>query len=128
MGYTHYWEQQESFSDEQWMTLVDAIKFMVEEYKFDPERLEINNESSYIALEVYETFFLKKTAIQGEFQFCKTAGADGDTIVVAMLMAAAMICDSFSWSSDGENFVSEEKFFQLWVNRLSGKSVKSANK
>lgn len=115
MGYTHYWTKTRTINDTEWDAITAAAKRIVSlarnryminlAWEFDqPSRgVQIDSEAirfNGIDEDGHETFYLSREA--SEFDFCKTARKDYDPVVVAVLQAAAVYCDAFSWRSDGD--------------------------
>jgi hypothetical protein len=113
MGYTHYWEQTESFTPEAWETLGRIIQH-VEDMTGIP--IETSDQSLPIFTDdslgfngwgedAFEDFLLEKDCTGAMVSdFCKTARNDYDVYVVAILHAAAQLNPTgFSWHSDGDN-------------------------
>ena len=130
MGYTHYFDQVRSFTDNEWSSLTYHAKDILFREKniidHDPksdQKLTIDDEVirfNGIGDESHETFYLPKEKpeedqylIDGKtvqelhpgpyFHFCKTAGKDYDKYVTAILIIADCISkDALKVESDGD--------------------------
>lgn len=112
MGYTHHWQQTETFTDEAWQTLGRVIKHVEDKTGVvivtTDEHLPIFTDDS-LGLNGYEEDghedFLIERDCEGTMvsDFCKTARKPYDVYVVAVLHAAAQLNEGFSWTSDGDD-------------------------
>jgi len=112
MGYTHYWKQTESFTDDAWRTLGRVIEH-VENNTGVP--IETSNKHLPIYTDDYlgfngvgddgHEYFSLERDWEGAMisDFCKTARKPYDVYVVALLHAASQVNPGFSWSSDGDD-------------------------
>ena len=109
MGYTHYWKQNGSFTDEAWKTLKTVFEH-VQTTTGIPVQEEYDDASPPVldSVEIFfngvgddghETFSLGRH--DDGRNFCKTAQKPYDVYVVALLHAASQVNEGFSWSSDG---------------------------
>jgi len=99
MGYTNKWQQNESFTDEQWAVLTDYVKN--EAPKPKGVRWEVDNDSPvpYIYVqgakyEDHEGFYLFKTP-DSLYHFCKTNRKPYDKTVWAILCKASSVASNF---------------------------------
>lgn len=117
MGYTHYFEQHEPFSQNEWekiaMDTMKAIEYC--EHKgiqlaFEdniPEQAEVSDTQirfNGVGNGGYETFILKKnTYTKDQFNFCKTARQPYDLAVgLVLLISKKHAPNSIRVSSDGD--------------------------
>jgi hypothetical protein len=145
MGYTHYFDQVRSFTDDEWSKITERAKDILSQEKniinHDPksdQKLTIDDEVirfNGIGDESHETFYLPKDKpeedeylIDGKtvqelhpgpyFHFCKTAGKDYDKYVTAILIIANGISkDALKVESDGDA--------DLWMDGLDIANVGS---
>lgn len=122
MGYTHYWktEKQILFSDEEWETLKNVSRQLVEECVIRGIKLTSDCETTppIINDEVIvingnednccETFVLER--YMNDFYFCKTRYKNYDIIVVALLIYISNMKYELNVSSDGD--------YEDWKNGL----------
>ena len=124
MGYTHYWYQKKSFTNEEWEHIqyfadrltksMEAQKTLgIEKKQSDHVRVTdrnivFNGKQKYNL--DHETFCLEKDMIlsehddpsKGAFNFCKTANKPYDKFVTAVLLIAHNIApDTITLKSDG---------------------------
>lgn len=116
MGYTHYFEQQRSFTQDEWEKIaVDTIKIL--EYcdswgieityeEDDTDQAEVSDSKIRFNgyKEGYETFVLTKIIDkENDFNFCKTARKPYDLAVgLVLLIAKKHAPNSIRVSSDGD--------------------------
>jgi len=109
MGYTNYWTQNETISDESWMKFVDSVKIIFEETDvplakdYDYPRLppvanDRHVEFNGIGSDGYETFYVNRFA--SGFCFCKTARKPYNEVVEQCCEAATKAGVFESWSHD----------------------------
>lgn len=121
MGYTHYWRQRKSITDEQWNAIVrDFVKLygalpphtdtagayhsdqpLMVERNITDDRISFNGTGPEGTDLGHEDFWLEKQP--GEFSFCKTARKPYDLLVCATLIVVdAMAPGALEITSDGE--------------------------
>jgi len=88
MGYTHYWRSQKRFTDNEWNTLREKVKKVLDAYGelvtpplVDSEVIRFNG----IGDDGHETFLLTKQF--QDFEFCKTRQKPYDLVVCLVLLA-----------------------------------------
>lgn len=108
MGYTHYFEQHQDATPEQWQAITNAFKqlhhaFPLQREHDDKSEVEITDDRiafNGIGGDRCETMSLKRTG-RG-FDFCKTARKPYDGAVIALLILCNHYApDVWSISSDG---------------------------
>jgi len=128
MGYTHYWHQHKTFTDNQWAKACEAARLVAERYKsilcleyderdkppqIDDEAIRFNGKGN----DGHETFWLtreqppKKDYVEqeryddeGAFNFCKTSRKPYDAAVVLLLGAINEVAPGvLTLKSDGDN-------------------------
>ena len=120
MGYTHYWNQHEEFSDEEWESLIEFTSKLLSENSIIVEEHFIvdSDEIVFNGLPSCETFVLKKESGEnpewlsnyyeksdGVFNFCKTRNLPYDRLVVKVLRKAYSIApEVLTLQSDGDVF------------------------
>jgi hypothetical protein len=113
MGYTHYFQQSKSVSDEQWEKITTDANKIISTVKqqhislisdddngimVNEKRINLNGVGS----DSHETFYLPKH--DTSFQFCKTARKPYDLAVCAILLVAHEHAPgAYDISSDGED-------------------------
>ena len=111
MGYTHYWEQEKDFSNEEWEDIVKVcgkLRLIGVEADVQVDRYLEDGYGENIWVEGlteatrHEIFFIPKKVSKDDWRFCKTARKPYDTTVVALLMFIKFRCPWFEWSSDGD--------------------------
>jgi len=132
MGYTHYWEMQRDFTDDEWTRITEGAREIAEKCKqhFDfgnwggshrvkfPTINETKIAFNGVGDDSHETFFLTKEATvedwrTAHFAFCKTARKPYDIGVVSILAWAKRVApDAINISSDGEEDVFEKGTYQ----------------
>ena len=116
MGYTNYWTNKRSFTDDEWKKVKDEyewLKEMGEGIIIDQTKLtsEIVFNGNPKDEQDHETFYINKANVYDGFSFCKTARKPYDALVNMTLELATEMLDGFSYSSDGENGDDENKEF-----------------
>ena len=110
MGYTHYFELEETINEETWKSILMDVKsaalasYPLVQYEwddkaapqFDTKGIRFNGVGEL----GHETFVLRPDDVS--WAFCKTARKPYDVLVVATLIIVKHHCETFSWSSDGE--------------------------
>lgn len=112
MGYTHYWTQPRSFTQDEWAKLCDVChKVIVQSGEailngwgegsptITTEMIALNGDAS-IGLD-HETFSIARIGAD-KWAFCKTAHKPYDIVVTALLSYLAAYHD-FDVSSDGDH-------------------------
>lgn len=113
MGYTHYWDHLESFTDTEWEVITDKIRSVVNwcegngiplRYEYDVDApAQINDSEIRFNGEEqdgHETFMIKKVSSKN-WDFCKTAGKPYD-IAVGCCLIILNHPNKFKLSSDGD--------------------------
>lgn len=111
MGHTHYWKNEQGFTDTEWDTVRAGVATIFENMPngvwlgdWDGTDRPIVNGKQIVfngrPPEDYETFVLTKAP--AGFKFCKTAHRPYDVIVCAALLVATNACPGFRFSSDGQ--------------------------
>jgi hypothetical protein len=111
MGYTHYWDKGQGFTQGQWEKLTACTAFLLinsdtpVSFEYNEDRpVQIDNERirfNGIEEDGHETFILDRENL---FAFCKTAMKPYDKLVVAILHLAELIAPgSLNFSSDGDD-------------------------
>jgi hypothetical protein len=124
MGYTHYFPQQRSFTDQEWSELCAAAQVMIDhadkihnvhvmgdyqEMNFDnpvdEEQPIITDDRIWLngcGDQSHEDFVITKEKVE-EFSFCKTAHKPYDLVVCLILLSAHKIApDALKIGSDGD--------------------------
>lgn len=111
MGYTHYWKNKETFTEDQWKKSIDEIKQVLDIISDDvkltgcmkseipiltEEEIRFNGYED----ESHETFLV--TPGITDFDFCKTAAKPYDVAVCMALIILNKNNPTFTYSSDGD--------------------------
>lgn len=116
MGYTHYWDKAETISDKSWNLFLTFVKkAMADQRKRGIEIVggcgedgtvpDVNEKEVYFngcGEGSHETFGVGRFG-EAEWQFCKTARKEYDTLVVACCIAAKAYGVFTKWESDGNS-------------------------
>ena len=99
MGYTNKWQQNESFTDEQWAVLTDYVENEAPKPKGVRWEVDNNCPSPHIYVqgakyEDHEGFYLYKEPDE-RYYFCKTNRKPYDKTVWAILQKASSIGSNF---------------------------------
>lgn len=121
MGYTHYWTTTTAFTESEWIEFKKMATGILCEATQAPHNISLADDddeprsiTDMLAWAVdddrirfngcgadgHETFAVTRAGVGRNF--CKTARKPYDTVVVAVLMAAANACPVFTWTSDGD--------------------------
>ena len=140
MGYTHYWYQKKSFTNEQWSKIQDYAEKLIfsmegrktlghekkqnDHVRVSERNIVFNGKRKYDL--DHETFCLEKDMHldqyddpkKGAFNFCKTAHKPYDKFVTAVLMMANAIApDVLTVKSDGwrDEWTEGQKLLARWL-------------
>jgi len=125
MGYTHYWRQKRTFTDDEWHTIRIRAESVIDEYRdilcYEEDQPNRKPEVSQTCIRFngkqddgHETFYLPRKREpqpswddspedEGTFHFCKTAYKPYDAAVVDLLIEVREVApDAITLSSDGD--------------------------
>lgn len=114
MGYTHYWENDETITSEQWRNICTYAHRLFKAakengipllYESDEPGTEPDVNEAFIRFngdddDGHETFYLSREATS--FEFCKTARKPYDYVVGDLLWYVAEVVPGFSTRNDDE--------------------------
>src|SRR6267143_635095 len=123
MGYTHYWDNEETIPAGIWEAICGDARKLIEVHRKQLRDVNIDGDEIFFNGENVETFQLLRPRV--DWQWCKTRGRQPyDAVVCAILATAAERHPALNVSSDA-NWTDDEKlwdFATAWASEVLGRT------